>query len=1148
MQFTSATFCRFGVLFALFCFSAFGQTYTGTITGVVSDTQGAKIAGAKVTLTNLATRETRVLDSNEEGRYTFAQLQPGLYSIQITMSGFQESVTNNIELIASQTREVNSSLAVGQVSERIEVTAEVTTIDTQTANQQASLGSTAVQGLPMIARNPLVLFQTQAGVVSPRTGISGSTSDQNQNRYSINGGRDEQVLVLVDGIPMTAGDWGGALAAPGADSVQEFQIMRNAFDARFGRTGGGVISMVTRGGSQQVHFGAWEYLRNSKLDANSFFNNRNAVAKGPFRRNTFGGNLAAPIWRKKRIYGFYGTDFLREAAPSTRISTLPTDLERSGDFSRTLNGNGTPVTLYDPATTRPDPANPGKFIREPFPGNRVPSARLDTVAVNVLKALPSPTGAGRTPAALDNYVNGSLASRFSSDRYDGRVDWVRTDRHSLFARFTKSPQTNTPPVAFDPSIENVRRGEGPRWSAGLGNTFVVNPTTVLTVLLGAAKFTEANIPFGYGYDVTRLGFPAALAAQFDVPQPPQFQLANYLNLGSQAYSIAARSLMSYGAHASKQLSRHSLKAGFYMDRYFLSLIETTSANFSFDRFFTAGPDPDVRGNINSGNTIASFLLGTGSTGNAPRYARPTSTHTHWNAYFQDSWNATPRLTVNLGIRWEWQRARTERYNQLNWFDFNADSPLAPAAGIPGLKGGLRWVDENNRFQWNAPKTDFAPRVGLAYRIKDKIVWRGGYGIFFVPTVNLGPLGNDGYSLDNTWISSLDNGRTPTNYLRNPYPNGLAAATGRSAGLATAVGFSIRSFQHDRPSPYMQQFSTDVQVEVAKDWIAEAGYAGSRGRKLAYGYNGFYAGMNLNQIPDSALSLGNALNDQVRNPFFGIITSGPLAQSTVLRRQLLRPYPQFQDVAILDMPGATSSFNAFTLRLNKRFANGMTLMASYQHSRAYDNASENQGWEVGDRFRNVYNLAQEWSVSAHDQPDSFALTYVYELPVGKGRTLGKNLHPVAEAVLGGWQMGAIWKIDSGLPLIFSAPNNVFNYNQWQFPNIKQGVSPAADNRNIDRWFNTSAFEQPAPFTYGDAPRFVDGIRYSRGNNWDMNLAKNFKIWERLRLQYRAEMYNALNRVQFGRANSSFGDSNFGRVTGTAPGNGPRTIQMALRLTF
>jgi hypothetical protein len=219
--------------------------------------------------------------------------------------------------------------------------------------------------------------------------------------------------------------------------------------------------------------------------------------------------------------------------------------------------------------------------------------------------------------------------------------------------------------------------------------------------------------------------------------------------------------------------------------FFLGLTETTSANFNFDRFFTAGPDPDLRGNIPSGNTIASFLLGTGSGGNAPRNVRPTSTHAHWSTYIHDTWNVNRRLTVNIGLRWELQRARTERYNQLNYFDFNVASPLAGATKISGLKGGLVWVDGRNRFQWDAPKTDIAPRIGLAYKITDKIVWRGGYGIYFAPTVNVQPVGNDGYSLDNSWENSLDNGRTPRNYLRNPFPGGLAVATGRAAGLKSA---------------------------------------------------------------------------------------------------------------------------------------------------------------------------------------------------------------------------------------------------------------------------------------------------------------------------------------------------------------------------
>jgi len=264
--------------------------------------------------------------------------------------------------------------------------------------------------------------------------------------------------------------------------------------------------------------------------------------------------------------------------------------------------------------------------------------------------------------------------------------------------------------------------------------------------------------------------------------------------------------------------------------------------------------------------------------------------------------------------------------------------------------------------------------------------------------------------------------------------------------------------------------------------------------------------------------------------------------------LLRPYPQFQDVAILDMPGAGSSFNALTARLNKRFDNGMTVMASYQHSKAYDNASENQGWEVGDRFRNVYNLAQEWSVSAHDQPDSYALTYVYELPVGKGRKLGSSLNPVVNGVVGGWQVSGIYRWTSGLPLRFTAPDNVFAFGGAQYPDVTDLKGAKLDGKTIDRWFNTAVFAQPAPYTFGNAPRWFSNIRYDNTNNWDIALAKNWQVLEAVRIQFRVEMFNAYNRVQFGRANTTFGSAAFGTVTGTAPGAGPRNVQFGLRVAF
>ncbi len=1132
--------------------SLMAQTFTSNITGVVSDPAGAVIAGARVTLTNTATGESREVKTNSEGRFTLAQLQPSTYTLKVAQTGFREYLGTGIQLLPNQTLEANVSMATGIASEVIEVSAGGQMLDTQTANQSVTLQSREVRELPVVARNPFALFHTQAGAVAPRTGVSGSTTDQNHNRFSINGGRDESVRILIDGIPVVTGDWGGLIASPGVDAVSEFQINRNVYDAQYGRTAGAVINLTTKSGTQEYHGSAFEYLRNDNLDANSFFNNRAGVRKSEFKRNQFGATIGGPIWKSRKLYGFFGYEGLRDSSPTTRIARVPTELERSGDFSQSFNANGTLMTIYDPATTRPDPSNPGRFIRTTFAGNRIPADRLDPVAVAALKLLPLPTGPGTTPARLENFI--AVGSNITNNnRYDTRVDWVATERYTVFGRFTKATQEGIPATLFPVGAETSRDAFNPRWTVSIGNTFTLSPTFVVNLQLGGGKWTEANLSKGLGFDATTLGLPASLVKQFDIDTPPSFNLTDYVRIGENRHSVAARSTYSIQVNASKQLTKHSLKFGYSLEHYLLGLNETLSADFSFNRFFTAGPDPDVRGNINPGSTIASFLLGagllgTGPAGNAPRNARNYSDQAYHSWYIQDAWNVNARLTVNTGLRYEIQRARTERYNRLNWFDFDAPSPLAQAANLPNLKGGLRFVDQDQPFQWDTPHKDFAPRIGIAYKITDKIVARAGYGIYYQPTVNVGPIGNDGFSLDNAWLSTLDSGRTINHPLRNPFPNGLAEPTGSAAGLASAVGFSIRTFQRERPTPYVQQYSADLQYEIAKDTLLEIGYSGTQGRKLSFGYNDFYAGFNINQIPDSALSLGNALREQVPNPFFGIITTGALAARTIERRQLLRPYPQFLNVNILDMPGASSGFNAMVARLSKRFSQGLSLSVSYQYSKALDNASENQGWEVNDRARNYYNLAAERSVSAHDVPHSLAVTYVYELPVGKGKKFGKDFHPVIDAVVGGWQMNAIYKYDSGLPLLFQAPDNVFSFTSWQFPNIKAGASLTVENRTIDRWFNTDAFEQPANFTYGNTPRFVDEIRYSSVNNWDLALAKNFRPWERMRIQFRAEMFNALNRVQFGRANSTFGNSAFGRVTGTAPGNVPRTIQLALRIEF
>jgi hypothetical protein len=1069
------------------------------------------------------------------------------YELRATLSSFTEYRRGDIRLSPNQVLEVNPVLTVGGAQEQVQVVgAQV--LDTQTANQVSTLSTQEVQQLPALARVPLAHVHTEAGVVAPRTGVSNATQDQNHNRFSINGGRDMQMLVLIDGVSAVSGDWGGLIASPGVDSVSEIQVIRNAYDAQYGRTGGGVVLMTTKSGSQDYRGTLWEFHRNEDLSANSFFNNLNGIPKSEFTRNIFGGNFGGPIWKGRRLSGFFAYEGLRETSPGTRITRVPTARERSGDFSATFNADGTPVVIFDPLTTRPDPQRPGRFIRDPFVGSRIPADRLTPVAVNVLSLLPLPNQEGRTPARLDNFVLGGFSNRVENDRYDARIDWVLSNRHTVFGRFTKAGQDSLPAILFDPLIEPGRSSLNPRWVTAVGNTFVVSPRMMLDFFVGGGKWTESNVPRGFGTDLAPLGFPSSLVGQFDVPTPPLFGLADYQSLGSTGnVSIATRSVATAQINATNNLGAHLFKFGWSLEHAFLNQTETISARFNFDRFFTSGPDPDVRSNVSSGNTIASFLLGYGGSGEAPRQVVPSTDQAYWAFYFHDTWNATPSLTVNAGLRYEIQRARTERENRLNWFDFDAPSPLAGRVGLANLKGGLVFVDDNNRFQWDTPRTNFAPRLGLAYKVTDRMVARAGYGLYFVPTVNVGPFGNDGFSATTPWVSTLD-GRTPNHGLSNPFPNGLIEPEGAAAGLTAGVGRSVRSFQRDRATPYLQQYSADFQLELPQGFLLQLGYAGSQGRQLAYGYNGFAEGLNVNQLPESPLAMGQALRQQVPNPFAGVITSGPLAAATVERRQLLRPYPQFLDINIFDMPGSSSSFNAFLVRVSRRFSEGLSFRASYQYSKAMDDASENQGWEVNDRARNVYNLAAERSVSAHDVPHSLAVASVYELPIGRDRSFGNALHPVADAILGDWDVGVSYTISSGLPLLFGAPNNTFSFSSWQFPNIRPEAGLTLENPTIDRWFNTDAFEQPADFTFGNAPRFIDEIRYSRTNNWDMTISKSFRYGASLRWQFRVELFNTFNRVQFGRANTTLGSPGFGRVTSTAPGNMPRTLQLALKMFF
>ena len=528
---------------------------------------------------------------------------------------------------------------------------------------------------------------------------------------------------------------------------------------------------------------------------------------------------------------------------------------------------------------------------------------------------------------------------------------------------------------------------------------------------------------------------------------------------------------------------------------------------------------------------------------------PATSRRYFGVYTQDTWRVNSKLTVNYGLRWETQRPSTERFNRYNYFDFNAVNPLSQRTGL-NLKGGLVFVTDKNRFQTAPDNMDLAPRIGIAYKLSNRIVARAGYGIFYLQGFGTatqgGPAaGTDGFTVTTNWVNTKGgDGITPQDRLSNPYPNGVNKPVGSSLGLLTQTGSDVTAFQRAHVTGYVQNYSLDLQFELTKSSILEVGYSGNGGRKLTYG-----ATPNANQLPAQFLSMGASLNEQVPNPFFGIFPTGILSGATVPRHRLLRPYPQFGTVEMSgDTPGASSSFNALYIKFNKRFSSGLSTMTSYQFSKAIDNASENQGWLIGETLRDGNNSRLDRSISGHDVPQSFVSALVYEVPVGKGRKYGSSMHPVVQAMVGGWEVSGIIRFSSGLPLRLVAPNGLsaygFNILNARVANLKD---LNVDQRVPERWFNTTAVTAPAPFTLGNAPRFSPNLRADGTHHADVNLAKNFQIKERLRAQLRGEFYNLTNTPQFSAPGLTVGAADFGQVNGTRF-NDRRNVQLGLKLLF
>ncbi len=1131
---------------AAFGLPGFGQVFTATVTGVVTDPSGGLVSNAAVTVTNTSTNETRSTSTASNGSYTVSQLLPGTYELSAEAPGFKKYVRQGISLNANDTAELNLNLEVGSTSETVEVSAAAPLLDTQTADQSLHIETQTLANLPMSTRTPLHIVWANAGISEAFNGATSNTGDQNQNRFGMNGGRTESTAILVDGVPATTtSQWNGLYESPTLESVQEVQLVRNSYDAQYGRSGGGVFSIVTRGGASQFHGGVFEFLQNSALNANNFFNNRSGAARPFYNRNQFGGYLGGPIWKSKRLFFFGSYEGLRQGSPAAQVSTVPTALQRAGNFSQTYNPNGTLQVIYNPLTTRPNPNGSG-YIRDPFPNNIIPAPFLDPVGLKVASLYPLPNQPGNGFTQSNNWF-GTGKNTTTNDHYDVRVDWTPTERYSMYFRWSQAWE-NGIGLSFPAwGIGNsATTSPNPRGTAAWGNTFTVNPTLVVNVLIGHGNWTEQTIPVVHA-SATQLGMPTDQVAQFHASNiMPAFNLANYstFGIGNNGQLYHPERTESVQVNATKTWSTHTVKFGGDLELSYQNGPGDggwlRAPTFNFDQGLTSGPAV-LPGTTTSGNAVASLLLGYGSGGSAPHPASLAEAHHDYALYAEDAWRVNGRMTVNYGLRWEIQGPTTDRYDRFSTFLFNAPSPIS----VPGmnLQGAMSFA--NGHQMWNTDWHNFAPRIGVNYKLTDKLVFRTGFGIFFVPS--LGDENPIGFSTNTPWLSTAaGNGITPGNPISNPFPNGFIPIAGKSQGAATGLGQGITAVLSNHPNGYTQNYSADIQYQLSNNMVLELGYSGNQGRKLSLAYQN----MNLNQLPPQDLSLGTQLFKSVPNPFYNVIPAsagGTLAGPTVPLWRLLVRYPQYTNVNLdVSTPGGFSSYNALVATFTKRFSNGLNLITSYQWSKAIDDTSEAQSWEVGDQgARDINNWALERSLSAHDIPQSVAITMLYDLPIGRGKAIGSNLNRVVDAFVGGWQVSALMNFQNGIPIPMSAPGNGFGF-AYNPPNITSGSAVSISNPTIYEWFNVNAFSKPASFTIGSAPRRITQLRQDGTHNADVSLNKNFKIWEAINLQFRTDFFNLTNTPQFGAPNTFVGSSTFGQVTYQA--NSPRAIQFGLKLTF
>jgi hypothetical protein len=1112
-----------------------------------------------VTARALSTELTYKARSNDSGVYVIPNVPIGQLTVTASATGFKQVQLTGINVEVSQRLRVDISLEIGNVAESVEVRSEIPRVQTEDSSLGTVVEQKRIEDLPLNGRHVFNLVKVVNGVV-PRSNATDGFAEVNNQTFSqmrINGGPAYGNQFFLDGVSNTAAVHNEISVVPMADSVQEFRVETNGLKAEYGQTAGGVINVVTKSGGNQLRGSLYEFLRNDSLDARNAFSTqpdpRTGRIKQVLRFNQYGGTVGGPVWIPKlyrgrnRTFFFTGWEQWRwRSTGAPQLGTVATPEQRTGDFSRTFDARGQLIPIYDPATTRANPNGSG-FVRDVFPGNIVPKDRFDALAVRVLAYQPLPNAIPTDPFTnANNFI--SLAKSTSDQTVvTNRLDHRFTDSDNLFFRYslTKNTLKNAGYGLgeADPAARNDQRDNH---NAVLAYTRAITSTTVNEFRAG---ITRQYLPFLHpSFDQ---GWPAKLGFPAIVPQDmfPPVQITGLLGISNPAFSggLRAQNIAQIVDQVSIIRGKHSLKAGLDFRDWRNSFINRVnpSGNFSFSNSLTGNPLQPA----GTGVGLATFLLGEVSS--ASFGYRPFFQSRAWplGVYLQDDWKITPRLTLNLGIRYDVVFGLSEVHNRHSNFDPFAINPQTGRAGV------LTYAGQNGAptSYINQDRNNFGPRVGFAWDPwgDGKTSIRAAYGLIYLP-IESGVIVPDnqnslGYSVDTALTAPSGLPQRAFRFAEGP--SSILQPLGPAGGPSAFRGQNVRFQDQNTKTGYMQQWNFAMQRALWGGWTVQAAYVGSKGTQL---FGGNY---DLNQLDPQYFSLGLSLQDSVPNPFAGQISTGALSGTTISRSQSLRPFPDYLTITTWANTNLATSYHSIQLSVEKRFSGGLTVLANYSKSKLMSECSAIGGGNSGDACTSEYRLGRynrrlDRAIDQDDVASRFVASGVYELPVGKGKPLLSNMNSVLNGIVGGWQVNGIGTFQSGLPLAVRGANNFTGIN---FPDVLRDPTLPGDQRTPVRWFDTDAFRNPPNFVIGNAPRTLPATRAPGLMDVSFSLFKIFRIGDLLKLEARGELFNAVNHVNYNSPGVTFtpdasgrnNNANFGRITSALDA---RRMQLGLRMTF